>query len=277
MKVLIAGCGYVGCALGSILSAEGHEVFGLRRNPDALPTGIESVSVNLYEPVPPEALPESPDFVIYAVSPGGPGDEAYRRAYVDGPRNLLEAISARGDQPQRFIFISSTRVYAQSNGEWVDETSSTQPDGYAGRRLLEGECAVLDGPFPATVLRLSGIYGPGRESFIDRALEAPPEGAPPSYTNRIHRDDCAGSLRHLMFLPNPEPLYVGVDHEPADRRTVADWLSERRDLPLKEKYPETSRRSNKRCSNARLVASGYEFLYPTFREGFQALLEEAAG
>lgn len=278
VRILIAGCGYVGSALGKLLAAEGHKVFGLRRNTGILPPEIEPVAVNLSKPVLPEKLPRELDFVFYAVSSGGSGDEAYRTAYVDGPRYLIEALSTNNQRLRRFFFVSSTRVYDQSNGEWVDEGSPTEPEGYAGRRLLEGERRVLDGPFPATVLRLAGIYGPSRTRSIERALKAPPAGGTPVYTNRIHRDDCAGALRHLMLLPEPESVYVGVDHEPADRGVVAEWLAGRTGIPLAEGLSEASRsRTNKRCSNARLVASGYEFRYPTFREGFSALLEGASG
>lgn len=278
MRILVAGCGYVGGKLGSLLADDGHEVYGLRRNPDALPTGIKPVAADLSREAPPDILPQNLDFVFYAVSADGPDDEAYRLAYVDGPRNLLEALSNRGDNIRRFFFTSSTGVYAQSDGEWVDEDSPTEPEAFSGRRLLEGERTVLDGPFPATVLRLAGIYGPGRTRSIERGLAVPERDGPPDYTNRIHRDDCAGALRHLMLLPEPEKLYIGVDHEPADRRTVAEWLAERLDAVPEEKSSDTNRRrTNKRCSNARLFASGYEFLYPTFREGFAPLLEEAGG
>ena len=276
MKILIAGCGYVGSALGMALAEDGHEVYGLRRSPGILPSGINPVAADLSRAIPPGDLPRALDFVFYTVSADGPNDEAYRRAYVDGPRNLLEALPADG--LRRFFFVSSTGVYAQSDGEWVDEDSPTEPDTFSGRRLLEGERTVLDGPFPATVLRLAGIYGPGRIRSLGRALEVPAEDGPPVYTNRIHRDDCAGALRHLMYLPGPTSLYVGVDHEPADRRTVAEWLAGRRGATPKEKPSgDSRRRTNKRCSNARLLASGYEFRYPTFREGFTALLEEAGG
>lgn len=278
MRVLIAGCGYVGCALGTLLAQEGHEVFGLRRNTNALPKEIRPVAADLLA-LNPKDLPGNLDFVFYAVSPGGSGDEKYRAAYVDGPHNLLDALVSLGEKPERFFFISSTRVYAQADGEWVDETSPTRPEGYAGKRLLEGERAVLDGPFPATVVRLAGIYGPGRERAIERGLEVPPKNSPPSYTNRIHQDDCAGVLRHLMYLPEPDPLYLGVDHEPAERRKIAEWLSGRLEAQVREKADGGAprRSTNKRCSNARLLRSGYEFLYPTFREGFAALLERADG
>ena len=184
-------------------------------------------------------------------------------------------------------------MYAQSNGQWVDEDSKTEPETFSGRRLLEGERAVLDGLFPATVLRLAGIYGPGRTRSIERVLKIPVDDGPPDsrpiYTNRIHRDDCAGALAHLMLLPEPDELYLGVDHEPADRRTVAAWMSGRfgetrtSGSASDEKPPGTNRRrtderrTNKRCSNTRLLDSGYRFCYPTYREGYAALLAEVGG
>ncbi len=281
MRVLIAGCGYVGSALGLLLAAEGHTVFGLRRNTAALPAAIKPVRADLSKPLSPDALPPNLDAVVCAASPGGSSDEAYRTAYVDGPRNILSALE--GPRVERLVLVSSTGVYGQKNGEWVDEGSPTEPANPSGRRLLEGENLVLGGPIPATVLRLGGIYGPGRTGMIERAQRnPPPEDAPPQYTNRIHRDDCAGALRHLLLIPEPEPVYLGVDHEPADRRTVAEWLASH----LGENLPANASptgdepqarpgRTNKRCSNERLLRSGYEFRYPTFRAGFAALLEEA--
>jgi nucleoside-diphosphate-sugar epimerase len=134
---------------------------------------------------------------------------------------------------------------------------------------------VAGGLVSAVVLRLGGIYGSARDGAIERALQAQPAG-PPRYTNRIHRDDCAGALLHLLTLPNPDPLYLGVDNDPADRRTIAAWLYARLDgTPANRPTPPKTRRarSNKRCSNERLLASGYAFRYPTFREGFAALLD----
>ena len=276
MRVLIAGCGYVGCALGSLLASDGHMVFGLRRNPASLPDSIRPVVADLSRSLASETLPEELDYIFYTASAGGAEDAAYRSAYVDGPRNLLEAFAGRRTNIRRVFFTSSTGVYAQSNGEWVDETSPTEPETHTGRRLLEGERVMAEGLFPATVVRLAGIYGPGRTRSIVRALEAPAGDGPPVYANRIHRDDCAGVLRHLMLLPETAPLYLAADYEPADRRTVAEWLSARLGRPLPEASSSGARprRTNKRCSNARLAASGYEFRYPTFREGFAGLLDE---
>ena len=152
-----------------------------------------------------------------------------------------------------------------------------RPSGFGGRRMLEGEAIVLGGPIPGVVLRLGGIYGPGRTSYIDRvrsgAAECPPE---PVYTNRIHRDDCAGALRHLMSLDAPRPVYLGVDHAPAETCEVLHWLAEKLDRPAPRRATPNSAptrtRGNKRCRGDLLVGSGYEFIYPSYREGFAALM-----
>ena len=286
MRVLIAGSGYIGTALGLLLAAGGHEAFGLRRDPSKLPAGIAPVAADLSEPIPSDALPPDLDAAVYAVSPssalGSATDDAYHVAYVDGPRNLLAALGET-ESVRRLVFVSSTGVYGQTDGEWVDEGSPTEPRSTSGRRLLEGEGIVLGGPVPEpVVLRLGGIYGPGRASMIERALKNPfPQDAPPQYTNRIHRDDCAGALRHLLAIPDPKPICLGVDHEPADRRTIAEWLASRSGKDLPDGNPSTPSneprdrpgRTNKRCSNRLLLDSGYEFRYPTFREGFAALLD----
>jgi nucleoside-diphosphate-sugar epimerase len=279
MRILIAGCGYVGSALGLTLASEGHHVFGLRRNPSRLPSGIKPIAADLSGEIPSEDLPADLDFVFYTASAGGSKDEAYKAAYVDGPGNIIQALNSRGEGLKRFFFVSSTGVYGQTGGEWVDESSETEPGNFSGRRLLEGERLVTQSSVPATVVRLAGIYGPGRTRSIERALQAPKDAEPAVYTNRIHRDDCAGALRHLMQLREPEELYLGVDSEPMDRRTVADWLQPRLAGPLPASSSIASaqrRRTNKRCSNFRLLDSGYEFLYPSFREGFGELLGEVA-
>ncbi len=277
-RVLIAGCGYVGEALGKLLLAEDHEVWGLRRNPRSLPAGIENIAADLAQPEDLADLPGGIDVVFYLVSPNGSEDTLYRRAYVDGLRGLIEALH-RGGQRPRLLFASSTAVYPQHDGEWVDESSETAPDHWSGKRLLEGEKVALQA-FPlATVARFGGIYGPRRTQLIDcvRSGRAVYRSDAPQYTNRIHRDDCAGVLRHLMKLENPDPIYLAVDNEPAEKRAVLLWLAGVMGSPeprVAEKADVLKRpRSNKRCRNARLVQSGYTFRYPTFREGYSAVLD----
>jgi nucleoside-diphosphate-sugar epimerase len=290
MRVLIAGCGYVGSELARRLGAEGDDVFGLRRRPEGLPPGVKAIAADLSDSATLRGLPDDLDAVVYAASADAFDDGAYRAAYVDGLRNLLGALAESGGRPGRVLYASSTAVYAQNAGEWVDESSETEPRSFSGQRVLEGERVLLGAGVPGTVLRLGGIYGPGRTRLVEsvRSGRAVVRAGEPHYTNRIHRDDAAGALAHLLRLPAPLPVYLGVDREPADEALVLRWLADRLGVtppPVEPAEPlATGRedaagarrpRGSKRCANDRLLASGYRFLWPTFREGYGALI--AAG
>jgi len=295
-RILIAGCGYVGTALGLALCAEGHTVFGLRRDPGGLPQAIVPLPFDLSSGAP-LVLPADVDFAVYCVGAKEHTEAAYRAAYVDGLAVLLAALAAQPEPPRRVLLTSSTSVYAQHAGEWVDEASPARPERFYGRILLEAEAHLAASGLPAVVLRLGGIYGPGRTRLLARVArgESPPAVTPPSmshttphdapphytsphYTNRIHRDDAAGALRFLMFgMPRgvaPAALYLGCDCEPAARRDVHAFLAAALGapaLPGPDPAPADSRPSGKRCSNARLRAAGYRFQYPSFREGYREL------
>ncbi len=282
-NVLIAGCGYIGTALGSLLAAEGHIVWGLRRHTATLPSGINPLAADLTSSDTLQGLPSTFDYVFYTAAADTHDDAAYRAVYVDGLRNLLNALILHQSCPRRVFLTSSTGVYGESSGAWVDETSPTQPTEFGGIRLLEGERLLLDGPFPSTVVRLGGLYGPGRASLIEqvRRGQIAWDDESPVYFNRIHRDDVAGALRHLMTLPAPDPIYIGVDHEPTTLAVLLDWLAEALGVPPTRPGESSKTRTarhpaNKRCRNSRLVASGYVFRYPTFREGYTALLTDQA-
>lgn len=274
-RVLIAGCGDVGTVLGLDLAGAGHTVYGLRRSPAGLPASIAPVAADLTRPETLAGLPCGVDLVCYAAAAGGFSEAAYRATYVDGVRNLLAALA--GQAVRRFVFVSSTGVYGQVEGEWVDEGSPTEPGGFSGRCLLDGERLVLTGPIPGVVARLGGIYGPGRTRLLDAVRRGEPcVDSPPRYTNRIHRDDCAGALAHLLELAAPQAVYLGVDHAPAPECEVMDWLAETLGLPCPPRGDGpgggSPQRGNKRCRNDRLVASGYRFRYPSYREGYAAVL-----
>ena len=278
-RVLIAGCGYTGIALGTRLANEGHAVWGLRRRPELLPATIHPLKADLCNQVSLTPIPPALDFVFYTAAAERTDDASYQAAYVTGIRNLLDHLFETRQPLKRLFFTSSTAVYAQTGGEWVDETSKTSPRGFSGRRLLEGEQLFLRSSFAATVVRMAGIYGPGRTRLIDqvRRGEAVCQTGQPRYTNRIHRDDCAGVLRHLMLLNSPEAFYLGADDEPSGQSEVFRWLAKRLGAPQPLAEPKAAAtggksQSNKRCCNARLLQSGYSFRYPTFREGYEAIL-----
>lgn len=280
-RVLIAGCGYVGCALGEQLVARSDTVFGLRRRPLSLPRGVEPIAADLSVSRSLRDLPGNLDFIVYAVSPSGRDDAHYRTAYVEGVSRLIEALVRDHQSPRRIFFLSSTGVYEQAKGEWVDESSDASPRHFSGRRLLEGEGLLRASPFAATVLRLGGLYGPGRTRMIDnvRAGRATYRPGAPRYTNRIHRDDCTGAILHLMTQGTSKPLYLAVDDEPAEEAVVLRWLAGALGAaePRAEKRSHATgrgARSNKRCRNRLLRESGYALRYPSFREGYAAVIEQ---
>ncbi len=265
----------MGGRLGTLLVGEGHRVWGLRRNASALPEGLEPIAADFAAEGPLPELPASLDYVFFTAAAGRRDEATYRAVYVEGLRKLLQALESTSQTPKRLLFTSSTGVYGQRDGSWIDESSPTEPASFTGRLMLEAESLVATAPFPGINVRLAGIYGPGRNRLLTRIRDGEPvQKEPPLYTNRIHRDDCAGLLRHLMLHPDPEPVYIGVDSEPASQHTVALWLRQTMGLGAPPTLPtgESSRRPSKRCRNARLLASGYRLLYPTFREGYGEML-----
>jgi nucleoside-diphosphate-sugar epimerase len=278
-RILIAGCGYVGSVLGLDLVQAGHQVWGLKRDPATLPAGVQPLAADLTDSATLSGLPPALEVVFYTAAADGFSEASYRRAYVDGVRNLLAALVRADQRLRRIVFTSSTSVYAQHEGEWVDEHSPAEATGFSGRCLREGENLLWNGPYPATVVRFGGIYGPGRTRLLDsvrRGTAACVEN-PPVYTNRIHRDDAAAILRHLMVLADPAPLYLGVDDCPAPQCEVMRWLAEQLGAPAPRvvtaaEGAEAAMRASKRCRNAQLRATGFYFRYPTYREGYAALL-----
>ena len=275
-RILIAGCGDVGTALGLMLCERGHEVLGARRSVRRLPAPLRPLAVDVTDRGAVERTIPAVDVVVYAVAAGRRDEGAYRRAYVDGVSALLDVLEQRAEPPWRAFFVSSTSVYGERGGAWIDETSPLQPRGFSGESLAAGERRMLASPIPATIVRFAGIYGPGRGWLVERARAgADCAGDPPRYTNRIHRDDCAGALAHLVTREQVDDVYIGVDDAPVEECEVMEWLAARLDAPAPRRVRRgeaAGQGSGKRCSNARLRASGYRFRYPTYREGYAAVL-----
>lgn len=273
LRILIAGCGDVGCRLGQELARAGHQVWGLRRNPQALPEEITPLAADLADPSTLSILPPSLDVVFYMAAAGRSDEATYRRVYFEGLSHVLDALHGSDQGPRRVFFTSSTAVYGQEDGSWVDEESETAPQRFSGQILLEAERRLLDDPIPGTVIRLGGIYGPGRTFLVDQVRGGTARLGPPRYTNRIHADDCAGFLAHLMNLDVPLECYLGVDDDPAERNEVLRWMSQQLGIPEPPRADRVpGRGGNKRCSNRRLHQCGYTLRYPTYRDGYATLL-----
>jgi nucleoside-diphosphate-sugar epimerase len=278
MAILLAGCGDLGTEAGLRFHALGHRVVGWRRSPAKLPAAIEGAAADLGAPNLPR-VPEDTTAVVIAVAADSPSEEAYRAAYLDGVRHVLDAMERDGVEPERVLFVSSTAVYGDAGGGWVDENTPPAPGGFSGRVLVEAE-QLLQARFngmatTATSLRLGGIYGPGRTRLIDQVRSGSaviPEDV--RYTNRIHRDDAAAAIVHLATMPaQPAGIYVGVDNHPADLGTVLRFLAAEMGLPeppVGDAGP--ARGGNKRCRNERLRSTGFDFTFPSFREGYRDIL-----
>lgn len=293
MTVLLAGCGDLGTEAGLLFAAAGHRVVGWRRSPEKLPPTIEGIRADLSTgELPP--IPAGTTAVVVAIAADSPAEDAYRSAYVDGLSNVLDAVLASAAGIRRVLFVSSTAVYGDAGGGWIDERTTPEPGGFSGRVIREAEELLysrLDGTGIApVVLRLGGIYGPGRTRLIDQVRGGtaviPAESR---FTNRIHRDDAAAAIVHLCTMEAvPAPVYLGVDSEPAELGDVLTFLAAELGLPhpassaassgsapvagAAPQSGEPSRGGNKRCSNALLRGTGFEFQYPSFREGYRAVL-----
>lgn len=261
-RVLVAGSGYIGTSLALSLRASGHEVYALRRRPTALDGfELEVITADITKPLP--ALPDV-EVAFFTAAPDTRDERSYRSIYVDGLRNLAEALEVSS----RLFFTSSTAVYGQDDGREVDETSETRPADFRGRVLLEAE------ELATVSLRLGGIYGPGRARALVRLRSGEARSQPGRFLNLIHRDDVCGALEHLMSLPNPRSVYIGVDEEPVESDQLYRWLAEQEGRPpVPEDPPDSGAGSRgKRCSSERLGSSGYGFRYPTYRDGYGELM-----
>lgn len=277
--LMIAGCGDVGSRLGQQLSAVGWTVYGLRRTVAQLPAGIVPVAGDLQLDTCPAAWPsESLDYLVYCAAATQHDEDGYRAAYVDGLRRVLGWLAQHGRQPKRVLFVSSSGVYGQQQGEWVDETSSADAQGYSGRIMLQAENLALSSGLPASVVRLTGIYGPGREWLLGQVRQGYRVATePPLYGNRIHADDAAGLLAYLLQADARgvalDDCYIGVDDEPAPLHEVVAWLREQLGVSHWAAESTVRRAGSKRCSNARAKALGWMPRYPSYREGYSAILQ----
>lgn len=278
--LMIAGCGDVGSRLGQQLSAVGWTVYGLRRTVAQLPAGIVPVAGDLQLDTCPAAWPsESLDYLVYCAAATQHDEDGYRAAYVDGLRRVLGWLAQHGQRPKRVLFVSSSGVYGQQQGEWVDETSSADAQGYSGRIMLQAEELALNSGLPASVVRLTGIYGPGREWLLGQVRQGYRVATePPLYGNRIHADDAAGLLAYLLQADARgvalDDCYIGVDDEPAPLYEVVAWLREQLGVSHWAAESTVRRAGSKRCSNARAKALGWTPRYASYREGYSAILQQ---
>jgi nucleoside-diphosphate-sugar epimerase len=285
MRVLIVGCGYVGLPLGGELMKQGHQVRGLCRTDAGVAAmqaaGIPPLQADVTQAAELKKIDGDYDWVVNTVSAGGGGVEEYRRIYLEGTRHLLEFMQAR--PPRRFVYTSSTGVYAQTDGLPVKEDHPAEANTETNQVLIDTEKLLIEAHarshFPAVILRVAGIYGPGRCHYLRKFVnnEIRIEGHGERHMNMIHRDDVVGVILAALRNGRPGQTYNAVDDEPVTELHFFRWLSETlgKWMPPREtgeqKTPGQRGWSNKRVLNRKLkMELGYECIYPTFRQGYTA-------
>lgn len=274
-KILIVGCGDVGGRLAVALAAAGHEVHGLRRSAVELP-GVLPLQGDVTDPAT-LRFPAGLDYVFVLLAPGAAGEAAYRQVYYEGTRHVLAALA--GQRLRHLFWISSSSVYAQDDGSCVDETSPATGASDGARVLLASEALARECGWPTTIVRFSGLYGPGRLRLLRWVEGARPVQADPvSWSNRIHCEDAAGLLAFLLERDLAgqvlEALYLGTDSEPSPQHEVLDWIASQRGLSPVPRESRPGAGSNKRLSNARILALGFRFRFPDYRAGYRDVLKD---
>jgi nucleoside-diphosphate-sugar epimerase len=282
MRVLVAGCGWLGTAVARALVARGDRVTGIRRDPARAAAlaelNVTPLVMDLAAPGAADRLP-TVDVVVACQSSATDTPEAYRAAYLTATRALLEG--ARRSGARAFVYTSSTGVFGQRDGADVDEATAPAPASPTAQVLVEAERLVLAAVgigYPGQVLRLSGLYGPGRLGTIDRvrrgaiALGAGDD----AFMNFCHLDDAVAFVLAALDRGQAGATWHGSDATPPRRREVVEWLAARLGIPP-PRLPEGAAAPpgpNRRILSARTrEALGVTLRYPSFREGFGALLD----
>ncbi len=278
-SLLVVGCGDLGIRTGAQLLQHGWRIDGVRRNADALPAGFGRHAVDYTAAGSLDfAAALAPDCVLVTFTPSGRDVEAYRRGFTAAATNLLRGLGSH--RPRRVLMVSSTRVYAERDGGWVDETSPLSHEDQRALAIIAAEDTLLDSGLPVSVVRCSGIYGAPDGRLLSRIARGEVAAEQPlRYTNRIHRDDAAGFLVHLLESDGAamQAVYTCSDDDPAPAHTVDAWLAQQlgHTSPLTPIAPAADS-GHKRCRNQRLHASGYRLRYPDFRAGYSQVLAERA-
>ncbi len=288
MSTLIIGCGYLGQRVGALACRMGERVFGTIRSAgraaDIVRVGIEPVIADVLDLESLRGLPAA-DRVFYSVGFDRTAGSTMRTVYVNGLQNVLDRLPAL---TTRFVYASSTGVFGQSGGEWVDEESPTNPAHESGRICLEAECRIRawansrDGSAKAIILRFAGLYGPGRvvrRAIVERGEPIP--GDPSKYLNLIHIDDAAGAAIAALETTAAPPVYLITDDRPVSRREYYSLIARllgapesRFEMPRPGTVEEGRDATNKRISNHRMrEVLGVKLQYSDIVTGLPAALD----
>jgi nucleoside-diphosphate-sugar epimerase len=277
LKVLIVGCGQLGFSIVKNADSDVFKLYGFSRSLRKSPASIEMHQVDILKT---EAIDVikliNPEIIIYAVSADTQSIESYQDHYVVGLKKTYEAI-LKLDHFKHLFFVSSTRVYGQKTTKILSELDIAEPSDYGGEALMEAETVARQLKDKATILRLSGIYGPNRKRMIQLAQSNPGNWpATNNWSNRIHEEDAARFIvflmKRIMMNESIEPLYLVTDGVPTKQYDVLTWIRNRLqlttdtiELPILE--------SGKQLQSVLLNQTGFVLKYPDFMYGYEAIID----
>lgn len=275
--MLFIGCGDIAQRAASEMQTR-HECFGLRRQPDNLPEYVQpikadaTVAEQLFS-----VASLNFDIWIATITPGEFTEQAYKDTYLAAAKSIAAVIPKLQKAPRLVLWVSSTSVYGDFKGDWVNEETRPEPNTFSGNILLAAEKIIQQIPCETSVIRFSGIYGPGRTRLLSQVLAGKGRSSSPEqWSNRVHADDCGSILTHLVeyaLSGNPLlPEYLASDSAPVTQYEIRQWLADQLAVSLVEE--EVKIGSTRRCDNSRLLSSGYQFKYPTFKEGYGRLIND---
>ena len=285
-RLVVLGCGYIGSAVARSALRWGARVTALTRNAEVAAQlgsdGIETCVGDLADDSWHARMPAGPDYVLDCVSGGGGGLEAYRHSYVRGMRSMVAWARARGAAGTA-VYTSSTSVYPQGAGAWVDETMATRGGSERAQVLQEAEDVLVEekGAWRRWfVLRLAGIYGPGRHSLIDQVRSGVVTGRGEHRLNLIHRDDAVAAILACFRAPagRGNEVYNVADDGPARKAEVVAWLAAQLSVP-NPRFTGEPAGTRGGLTPDRVIVNhklqtqlGWRAQYPTFREGYGSFL-----
>lgn len=273
--VMIVGPGYVGSALARSFKEKKQRVIVLGRSKEKLKSleqeGIQTIQADLRED---KSIPSIPPahFIIFSIAPDSRSEKDYRETYLLAVQNFLNSIQ-KNPRPFLMVYLSSTGVYGEAVEGKIDEETPVIPDSERSSILKQAEDQLLNSGFPCTILRLAGIYGPGRNRISMIQKQDWPDTIENRYLNLIHRDDIVQMMPEFLNRAEAGKIYLGVDDELVLSKTFYEWLCQRLNLPFPAARFKDGKSKGKQYNNARLKSLGIQFKFPSYREGYLALTE----
>jgi len=275
-RLLIIGCGKLGQQVGLFAKDMPLDLIGFKRK-KITSTNLKIIEQDIFEESFFDKVKKfSPHFIIYCLSSDNPSEKSYQKNYVDGLKQVI-ASTKHIKNFQHLFFISSTSVYGENSGHFIDEFSETSPENYRGIILLEAERLMELVDFNYTVIRLSGIYGTGRNYMVNLSQDIARWPDFDRWTNRVNEEDAANFILFLLTqcLNNkvPEKLYLLTDNEPVRLYDLLNWIRQQLNLNENSK-PNLRPVLGKRLRSSIIPTLQFKYKFPSYKLGYKKLLKE---